>query len=77
MKHYLGFAIRTEGKENGGFFKRKKQKEVFCNLRVGADSFAEAQDMLCDKMALHKMTVAFIFPFTEEGLNDARRADFE
>ena len=77
MKHYLGFAIRTEEKETGTFFKRKKQEEVFCKVRVGADSFAEAQDMICDKMSLHKMTVAFVFPFTEEGLNDARRADSE
>lgn len=77
MKHYLGFAVRIEEKKNGTFFKRKKQEEIFCKLRVGADSFAEAQDTICDKMSLHKMTVAFIFPFTEEGLNDARRADFE
>ena len=76
MKHYMGFAVRIEEKETG-IFKRKKQEEVFCKLRVGADSFAEAQDTICDKMSLHKMTVAFVFPFTEEGLNDARRADFE
>lgn len=73
-RNYLGFAIRIEEKETG-IFKRKKQEEIFCKLRVGANSFAEAQDMICDKMPLHKMTVAFIFPFTEEGLNDARRAD--
>ena len=67
MKHYMGFAIRTEEKETGTFFKRKKQEEIFYKLRVGADNFAEAQDMLCDKMPLHKMTVAFIFPyFTRE-----------
>lgn len=77
MKHYLGFAIRTEEKEIGTFFKRKKQEESFCKLRIAADSFAEAQDMICDKMLLHKMTVAIIFPFTEEDLNNARRADFE
>ena len=76
MKHYLGFAVRVEEKETG-IFKRKKQEEIFCRIRVHADSFAEAQDMLCDKMSLHKMTVAFVFPFTEEDLNDARRADFE
>ena len=76
MKHYLGFAVRIEEKETG-IFKRKKQEKVFCKLRVGADSFAEAQDTICDKMSLHKMTVAFVFPFTEEDLNDARRADFE
>jgi hypothetical protein len=67
MKHYLGFAVRTEEKE-AGFFKRKKQEEIFCKLRVGADSFAEAQDTICDKMSLHKMTVAFVFPFTEEDM---------
>lgn len=66
MKHYMGFAIRTEEKENGNFFKRKKQEEIFCKLKVGANSFAEAQDMICDKMSLYKMIVAFIFPFTEE-----------
>ena len=76
MKHYLGFAIRTEEKETG-FFKRKKQEEIFCRVRVGAESFAEAQEMICDKMPLHKMTVAFIFPFTEEDLDNARRTDFE
>ena len=77
MKHYLGFAVRIEEKKNGTFFKRKKQEEIFCKVRIGANSFAEAQDMICDKMPLHKMTMAFVFPFTEEGLNDARRADFE
>ena len=68
MKHYLGFAIRTEEKETGIFFKRRKQEETFCKLKVGADSFAEAQDAVCDKMSLYKMTVAFIFPFTEEDM---------
>ena len=29
MKHYIGFAVRTEEKETGIFFKRKKQKETF------------------------------------------------
>ena len=76
MKHYLGFAIRTKEKETG-FFKRKKQEEIFCRLRVGADSFAEAQDAICEIMLPRKMTVAFIFPFTEEDLNNARRTDFE
>lgn len=67
MKHYLGFAIRTEEKRSG-IFKRKKQEEIFCKVRVGAGNFAEAQDMICDKMPLHKMTVAFVFPFTEEDM---------
>ena len=68
MKHYLGFAIRFEEKETGTFFKRKKQEEIFCRLRVCADSFAEAQDMTCYNMPLHKVTVAFVFPFTEEDM---------
>jgi hypothetical protein len=67
MKHYLGFAIRIEEKETG-IFKRKKQEEIFCRVRIGADSFAEAQEMICDKMPLYKMTIAFIFPFTEEDM---------
>ena len=67
MKHYMGFAIRTEEKETGAFFKRKKQEEVFCKVRVGADNFAEAQQMLCDNMAKHKVIVGFVFPyFTRE-----------
>ena len=49
MKHYMGFAIRLKEDENGIFFKRKKAEEIFCKIRVGADSFAEAQEMLCDK----------------------------
>lgn len=68
MKHYMGFAIRLKEDESGIFFKRKKTEEIFCNLRVGADSFAEAQEMLCDKMQIHKMSVAFIFPYTEEDM---------
>lgn len=68
MKHYMGFAIRLKEDENGIFFKRKKAEEIFCKIRVGADSFAEAQEMLCDKMQMHKMSVAFIFPYTEEDM---------
>ena len=67
MKHYMGFAIRIEEKETG-IFKRKKQEEIFCRVKIGADNFAEAQNMLCDKMSLYKMTVAFCFPFTEEDM---------
>ena len=62
MKHYMGFAIRTEEKETG-IFKRKKQEEIFCKARVGADNFAEAQQMLCDNMAKHKVIVGFVFPY--------------
>lgn len=68
MKHYMGFAIRLKEDESGIFFKRKKTEEIFCKIRVGADSFAEAQEMLCDKMQMHKMSVAFIFPYTEEDM---------
>lgn len=68
MKHYLGFAIRIEEKETGIFFKRKKQEETFRKLRVAADSFAEAQDTICNNMSLHKMTVAFISPLAEEDM---------
>lgn len=60
MKHYLGFAVRIEEKETG-IFKRKKKEEIFCNLWVGADSFAEAQDVVCDKMPLHKNDCGFYF----------------
>lgn len=66
MKHYMGFAIRLKEDESGIFFKRKKAEEIFCKIRVGADSFAEAQEMLCDKMQVHKMTIAIIFPYAEE-----------
>ena len=68
MKHYLGFAVCIEEKETGTLFKRKKQKEVLRKLRIGDDNFAEAQDMVCNKIPLYKMTVAFIFPFTEEDM---------
>ena len=68
MKHYMGFAIRLKEEESGIFFKRKKTEEIFCKIRVSADSFAEAQETLCDKMQEHKMPIAFIFPFTEEDM---------
>lgn len=68
MKYYMGFAIRLKEDESGIFFKRKKTEEIFCKVRVGADSFAEAQEILCDKMQMHKMLIAFIFPYTEEDM---------
>ena len=68
MKHYIGFAICIEEKENGIFFKYKKQKESFYKLKIGANSFAKAQEMLCDEMQAYKMSVAFIFPYTKEDL---------
>ena len=77
MKHYLGFAVRIVEKETGIFRKRKKQEEIFSKFTVSANSFAEAQEEVCKKMPLHNMIVAFVFPYTEEGLNNARRADLE
>ena len=66
MKHYMGFGIR-EVEATKGLFNRKVKREQFCNIRVGADNFAEAQQMLCDSMAKHKVIVGFGFPyFTRE-----------
>ena len=42
MKHYIGFAICIEEKENDIFFKHKKQKESFYKLSIGENSFAKA-----------------------------------
>lgn len=68
MKHYKGFAIRLKENESGIFFKRKKQEEIFCKIKVCADSFAEAQERLCDKMQAYKMSVAFVSPYIEEDM---------
>lgn len=68
MKHYMGFAIRLKEDESGIFFKRKKTEEIFCRITVGADSFAKAQERLCDEMQAYKLFVAFIFPYIEEDL---------
>lgn len=64
----MGLAIRIEEKENGIFFKHKKQKESFYKLRISANSFAEAQEVLCNEMPAHKISVAFIFPYVEEDM---------
>lgn len=61
-KKYLGFGVRRIEKEKG-FFKRKVKEEVFCNIQVGADNFAEAQQNLCDNMQKHNIVVGFIFPY--------------
>lgn len=61
-KKYLGFGIREVEKEKG-LFKRKTREEVFCNIQVGADNFAEAQQTLCDSMTKHNIKVGFIFPY--------------
>jgi len=63
-RKYQGFAIRIEEKEKGTFFKRTEREERFCRINVGGvDSFAEAQEVLCDKMEQYKMPVAIIFPY--------------
>ena len=69
-KKYLGFGIRKVIKEKG-LFKRKVEEENFCNIRVGADNFAEAQQTLCDNMVKHNIVVGFIFPYYKrEGENE-------
>ena len=68
MKHYMGFALYIEEKRSGIFFELKKQEEVFCKIKVRADSFAEAQETLCNEMPARKISVAFIFPYIEEDL---------
>ena len=64
----MGLAIRIEEKENGIFFKHKKQKESFYKLRISANSFAEAQETLCNEMPAHKISIAFIFPYIKENM---------
>ena len=61
-KKYLGFGIR-EVETAKGLFNRKVKREQFCNIQIGADNFAEAQQMLCDNMAKHKVIVGFVFPY--------------
>ena len=68
MKHYMGFALRIEEKRSGIFFELKKQEEVFCKMKVKADSFVEAQEAICNELQAHKISVAFIFPYVEEDL---------
>ena len=61
-KKYQGFGIR-EVETTKGLFNRKVKREQFCNIQVGADNFAEAQQTLCDNMVKHKVIVGFIFPY--------------
>ena len=65
-RQYLGFGIREVEKEKGIWLKRTIKEELFSRLRVHADSFAEAQQTLCDKMAENSITVAIITPYCEE-----------
>ena len=63
LKNYPGFCIRTIEEEIGVFFKRNRQREVFSKINVSAETFAEAQQLVCDKMQNHNMYVAFVFPY--------------
>lgn len=65
-KRYWGFAIRVTEKETGIFFKRIETEELFTKIRVHADSFAEAQQLLCNKMQEMNMPVAIITPYATE-----------
>lgn len=64
----MGLAICIEEKENGIFFKRKKHEESFYKLRISANSFAEAQETLCNEMPARKISIAFIFPYIKENM---------
>ena len=69
-KKYYGFATRSREIEKGVFFKRTKKEEVFCRIHVGGvNSFADAQEILCDEMDKHKISVAILLPYykKEEG----------
>lgn len=61
---YRGFAIREQIETT--FFGRKKKKKFFSRLTVEADSFAEAQQRMCEEMNKLHMPVVFIFPYHEE-----------
>ena len=74
MKRYLGFCIR-EVETTKGLFNKKVKQEQFCNIRVGADNFAEAQQTLCDNMAKYNMNVGIIFPYYKREGEDEILAD--
>lgn len=61
---YRGFAIREQIKTT--FFGRRKKEKFFSTISVGADSFAEAQQRVCEEMNRLHMPVVFIFPYHEE-----------
>lgn len=74
-KKYLGFCIR-EAETTKGLFNRRVKREQFCNLQIGADNFAKAQQTLCDNMTKFNVIVGFIFPYYKrEGENEIL-ADF-
>ena len=65
-RKYQGFGIGEVETEKGIWFKRVVKEKFFSRIRVDGDSFAEAQQTLCDKMAEHGITVAIITPYWKE-----------
>jgi len=65
-RKYQGFGIREVETEKGIWFKRKIKEKFFSRIQVDGDSFADAQQTLCDKMAEHGITVAIITPYWKE-----------
>ena len=63
---YKGFGIREVETEKGILFKRMVKEKFFSRIQVEGDNFAEAQQILCDKMAEHNITVAIITPYWKE-----------
>ena len=52
--------------EKGVWFKRVVKERFFSRLQVDGDSFADAQQTLCDKMAEYNIIVAIITPYWKE-----------
>lgn len=65
-RKYQGFGIREVETEKGIWFKRVRKEEIFSRLYVDGDSFADAQQTLCDKMAEHNITFAIITPYWKQ-----------
>ena len=65
-RKYQGFGLREVETEKGIWFKRVVKEKFFSRLQVDGDSFADAQQTLCDKMAEHNITVAIITPYWKE-----------
>lgn len=65
-RKYQGFGIREVETEKGIWFKRKVKKTFFSRIQVEGDSFADAQQTLCDRMGEYNITVAIITPYWEE-----------
>lgn len=65
-RKYQGFGIREVETEKGVWPKRVIKEEFFSRIQVHGDSFADAQQTLCDKMAEYGITVAIITPYWKE-----------